>query len=278
MKLPPNDLPIFVINLQRSTKRRELMCRQLDGLGLRYRLFEGTDGNQLTDAQIAEICEPEACTRWGLTRGKIGCVYTKYRLYRTMVDEGIEQALVLEDDLLLSPDLPALLPRLQAELQPDEILLLLGLPDIGCQFSSQDVVTIRDKYQLRYPMNPHKVVSATAFMLTLPVAERLAELLLPVRTCSDWWGVFHDLGAFRSLRCLCPSPVQLALEQPSEIEARRQRHPALQALRGLIYRYNLFPFSHLLTWRRRRAIQRVLSAGSMTHERSPLALAVRRDD
>lgn len=265
-------MEIFVINLERSIRRRESICRQLDQLGLKYRIFTGTDGNDFTDEEISQLCDPKALAQYGFTRGKIGCVYTKYRLYRTIAEEQIEAALILEDDLQLPPNLPALLPRLEAELQPDEILLLLGLPTGGCQFSTQDRVTVLDDYQLAYPMDAYQVVSATAFMLRWPLARRLADRLLPIHTCSDWWGVFQAEGGLDAVRCLLPSPIQLNLDFPSDIRTRQARHPVVKAFRDFVNEHQVFPLSSLLAWNRRRATRRMLALPSTTNERSPMAL------
>ena len=266
-------MEIFVINLRRSVRRRESICRQLDRLGLRYRIFEATDGAELPEEEVERISDPVARAQFRFTRGQVGCVVTKQRLYRTMVEEEIETALILEDDIIIPDELPELLPRVEAQLRDDEVILLLAHPGNGCEFSTQDVTSIQGDYQLRYPMNAYHVAMAAAFMLRRPVAARLSELLLPMHTCSDWWGKFHEEGAFQSLRCLWPSPIGLALELPSDSRARGGWHPALRKVRNYVEDHSVFPLSNILEWRRRALVEQVLNSSGETSERSPLALA-----
>jgi len=268
-------MELFVVNLARSRDRRESMVRQLQQLGLTFRLFEGTDGADLTEEELAALCDPAAREQFRLNRGQIGCAHTYYRLYRTIVEEQIEAALILEDDLQLPPNLPQLIEVISTELRDDEVVLLLGLPTEGCVLSTQDTVRVLDRYDLCYPMLPHHLVSATAFMLKRPVAERLAEQMMPVRTCSDWWGMFHSAGAFESLRCLWPSPIGLKLHFASEIETRKTRHPAKKLLRDLANNPHLPLLNALLAWKRRSATRRALSGARSTDEPSPLAPRVR---
>jgi glycosyl transferase family 25 len=263
-------MEIFVINLRRSVRRRELMQRQLDRLGLRYRIFEATDGAELTEEEVERLSDPEARAIYRFTRGQVGCVVTKQRLYRTLVDEGIDSALILEDDLTLPDHLPQLLPQLEAQLRSDEVILLLGLPTYGCELSTRDTVTL-GRHQLRYPMAAGQLTSGTAFMLRRPVAAALAEILLPMHTSSDWWGAFHAEGAFRSLRCLWPSPITLSLDLPSDSRARGHGHPLVRSLRNYVQDHAVFPVSNLLAWRRRALVGQVLRSGRETNQRSPLA-------
>ncbi|MGV3722833.1 MAG: glycosyltransferase family 25 protein [Actinomycetota bacterium] len=264
-------MEIFVVNLVRSLERRSSICRQLDALGLGYRLFEATDGGELSQEELSTLCETEARAKYAFTPGQIGCAHTYRRIYQTMDDEQIDVALILEDDVELPPDLPALVQAVERNLRDDEIILLLGLPAEGCRLSTLDTASILDRYQLRYPMTPYQLVSTTAFMLRRPVAARLADLMSPIRTCSDWWGVLHSQGAFKSLRCVWPSPIKLKLHFPSDIRTRQKRHPIVRLLHDLANDTRLVPLNALMTWNRRRATREVLSAAGETDERSPLA-------
>jgi len=264
-------MDIFVVNLPRSLDRRRSISEQLDQLGLPYRVFEATDGDDFSDEQLVALCESEARERFGLTRGKVGCAYTKYRLYRTIVEEGIECALVLEDDVELPPDFPQLVAALEPELRDDEIVLLLGLPTEECLLSTRNSVRLLDRYDLHYPMTPYQLVSATAFMLKAPVAARLAEIMLPIRTCSDWWGVFRSQGAFDSLRCVWPSPIGLKHHFPSDIRERREQRPVVRVLRALAANPRFGLFNAILSWNRRRATQQMMAAVRFTDQPSPLA-------
>jgi len=98
--------PIWVINLRRSTDRRAHITTQLDGLGLRYEFVEAVDGRDLSPEELAERYrrrESFAVLGRELAPGEVGCSLSHLKLYRKLLDEGLEEVVVLEDDAVVSP-------------------------------------------------------------------------------------------------------------------------------------------------------------------------------
>jgi glycosyl transferase, family 25 len=110
------SLPVFVINLPRDTQRRQHMSRLLGALDLCGEFIAAVDGRTLSAADRSAYDPDRALRVYGVPMmdTEIGCYLSHYRLYERIVREEIETALILEDDLEISPDLPALLQDLLA--------------------------------------------------------------------------------------------------------------------------------------------------------------------
>ncbi len=120
---------IFVINLARSPDRRRAMAGRLDELGLVHEFFAAVDGATLTEADLENYDREARLKAFGcdLQPNEIGCYLSHYRIYEKIVAENIPRALILEDDLDFSGDLPAILDSLAAAPAEWELVRLSGL-------------------------------------------------------------------------------------------------------------------------------------------------------
>ena len=109
-------LPIFVINMQRDTERRRHMTDRLGELGLVGEFVTAVDGAQLAAAERAAYDRARALRVYGVEMkdSEIGCYLSHTRIYERMIRENIETALILEDDVEIGEQLPALVEELLA--------------------------------------------------------------------------------------------------------------------------------------------------------------------
>lgn len=106
---------IYVINLARAAERREKMARQCAALGLACDWIEASDGRALTEAEFALVDHGKRrfLSPYPLSRNEIGCWLSHRRAIGQLLASGDAMAAVLEDDLKLSPDLPAALDAIE---------------------------------------------------------------------------------------------------------------------------------------------------------------------
>jgi glycosyl transferase family 25 len=121
-------LQIYVINLKRAVERRRFMEEQLRRLGLAYTLFEAVEGRALDPDRVEQYDRAARLRRYGadLSPGEIGVYLSHYRIFEEMGERGIERALILEDDALLSDDMVGLLPAMAALPPGYELIRLSG--------------------------------------------------------------------------------------------------------------------------------------------------------
>jgi len=101
---------IYLINLKRRPLRRKRMLASLKELGISVKLFDAVDGKSLTDEQVREMgikMLPGYNDPYGkrpLTMGEIGCFLSHFLIWEEMINNGLSQVLVLEDDVRFEPD------------------------------------------------------------------------------------------------------------------------------------------------------------------------------
>ena len=97
----------YYINLARRTDRRASLERQLDRLGIKAERIEAVTPTDLSPAQRARHCDTGKL-HW-VTEPELSCSLSHHIALRTFLASEAEHALVLEDDVVLAPGLPALL-------------------------------------------------------------------------------------------------------------------------------------------------------------------------
>jgi glycosyl transferase, family 25 len=120
--------PIFLINLDRDLDRLAVMRGALDGLGLAFERVPAVLGLAMPAWVRPYFLNPDGTIASTLRRGEVGCYASHLVVARRIVDDAIPFALVLEDDLALPADFPALLPALIAAAPPGWDIIRLSNP------------------------------------------------------------------------------------------------------------------------------------------------------
>ena len=97
------QLPVYVINLDRRPDRWAAMSAQLDRLGIEAARIPAIDKESLAG-------DP-ALLRMGA--GHVACARSHYKAMQALVDCGASAALVLEDDVEVGEEVPALISSLE---------------------------------------------------------------------------------------------------------------------------------------------------------------------
>lgn len=101
---------IYLINLKRRPLRRRRMLASLKEMGISVKLLDAVDGKSLTDRQVRDMgikMLPGYNDPYGkrpLTMGEIGCFLSHYLIWQEMINNGLSQVLILEDDVRFEPN------------------------------------------------------------------------------------------------------------------------------------------------------------------------------
>src|SRR5476649_2763235 len=123
----PPALPIFVINLDRDTARWESARGQLAALGLPCERVAAVEGARLAPDELARLYSPELNARRffrPLTPAEIGCYASHLQCAQLILARALPAAVILEDDFVARPDLPALLSTLAELSRPYDMIKL----------------------------------------------------------------------------------------------------------------------------------------------------------
>jgi len=107
----PFSPPLFVINLERSSDRRESIAAQLDELCIDFEIFPASDGARLSQNELAQYDEKYVIGQIArpMSPSEVGCYLSHVRIWKKIVEEDISWAVVLEDDVDIHDDLPGIL-------------------------------------------------------------------------------------------------------------------------------------------------------------------------
>lgn len=108
-------MPVFVINLDRRPDRMVEMATQLRALGLDYQRFAAIDGAdpaaRVAQASVWRFVINQK--KWPV-RGELACAASHIELWHRFLASEATHALILEDDVSLSTDLPHVLDHAAA--------------------------------------------------------------------------------------------------------------------------------------------------------------------
>ena len=99
------NIKIFVISLPDSTERQKSIKTQLDNNFLPFEFITAVDGKKLTGLDIDGLYDLEKAKKIDreLSPGELGCALSHKNVYKKMVENNIERAIILEDDIILKP-------------------------------------------------------------------------------------------------------------------------------------------------------------------------------
>lgn len=226
--------PLFVINLERSTARKDTMKRQLDRLHLPHVFFPAVDGQTLSESDLRCYARRRRRLLFGkdLSRNELGCLLSHRAIYRKMIDENIPVAIVLEDDAILSDDFEMVLRALlKKPLHWDMIRFLSRAKNYR---QGRDLGPLVGKYRL---MRPRGIPGgAYAYMLTLHAAKTLNDNMhknwVPVDILHGkiWQTFLHRIYSVN------PSPVRFDDANESTIgDDRNVKTRKLEKMEHMLY-------------------------------------------
>lgn len=102
------NVPVFVVNLQRDHEKKAHMVSIAQANNVELEFIDAVYGKDLSQAQVDDIYDESLSQKAlgrGLSRGELGCALSHLSIYQKMVEQNIQEALILEDDVDLSNDL-----------------------------------------------------------------------------------------------------------------------------------------------------------------------------
>ena len=217
-------LKFYVINLKSQSERRERMAKLLDAQGVDYEFFEGVNGRALTEEQKALFADEDKnilemtggrklLVEDKLSPSEKGCALSHLKLYQKILDDGVQRAVILEDDLILNQDVYEALDNIDCIKEPWDIINfsshigIKSLPGAKKYYANKEKGFYFQRLGMRNNtldaiFNRRRVLVCAALYVVTPVAcKRLIELGYPVRIVADYLtGLvgYHNLRLFRA--------------------------------------------------------------------------------
>jgi len=218
--------PIFVINLEKNTVRRNNIENQLAQAGLEFEICPATDGSMLTQRDLASYDENYVLRNISreLSSSEIGCYLSHQKLWQKIVDENIPWAVILEDDVLIQADLKEILSKIGKIPFKWDLIRLAGL----LPTSNFTLYGLTGSYKLTVPLQGASGTQANCISRT--GAQKLLAYSAMIRGTVDdhvidnWWETGSIVFAVQ------PYPIREDQALTSNIQEERKK--TLQAYRN----------------------------------------------
>lgn len=165
------------------------MQSQFEELGLEFEFIDAVDGRQLSEAELAYSYDrPSTLRRMrrDLGPGEIGCSLSHYRLYCRMVCDGLDEAIILEDDITLGPEFAQVVRSGSLRKTDLELILLTGRAvSINWGARPLEGTAARLYRMFRMPRG------GAAYYIRGTAAQRLARGVFPISFVADWPASVH---------------------------------------------------------------------------------------
>ncbi len=223
---------IAYINLDTRPDRRQFMEKQLADLGLSAARLDATSPATTTIRPIVTD-HPDMGVRPPMTPNEVACLESHSRVWRQAVDSDSELTLVLEDDVVLSPEVVEFLGRVETSTDWDLLRLETNFHSVRLG-ASEIIVGGRTARRLMQPQS-----GAGAYLLTRRAADRfLASPYFPaVPADTVIYAAPHvfELKVFQLIPAVATHLEQLEdrkQESAAQSEIEKTRGVALGALAG----------------------------------------------
>ncbi|WP_120498304.1 glycosyltransferase family 25 protein [Kiloniella sp. EL199] len=174
------QIPIFIINLERSAERRKKIEDQFNSIELNYEFYKAIDGRELDWKSIKNYAHSYRLKEFGkdMTPNEIGCYLSHFTLFERILNEGHEMALIIEDDVKITKELPAVLKAIKNVKTPWDMIRLASSRDRKFEIL-EPITEIADLVKLK-----GNACGAVGYILNQSGAEKL---------CNYCKTIFHPI-------------------------------------------------------------------------------------
>jgi glycosyl transferase family 25 len=250
---------VYVINLARSRDRRAYITAELQRAGVDFEFIPAVDGRTL-DLSDSTLIDPSMTVFSGCNfPGTNGCALSHFHTYQKILEDRRDEALVLEDDVILPADLKDLADEIAGHLTGAEVALL-NYSSYGSdplKLSPEGSVDLSSSRLLALPIDVSQLANAGAYVITRQACALMVEHLLPIRTTADDWRSFYDQGLLDRVRCVLPQPVPKNPNFESTIGLYSLGYGLKARLLGPFVRHKIPVLHQAIRYRRRRIARRL---------------------
>ncbi|MBA0165890.1 MULTISPECIES: glycosyltransferase family 25 protein [Pectobacterium] len=186
----------FVVNLERDKIKRNKVESECRKAGLDYEIFNAVDGRVLgkneIDAKVHHVSIKY------LSKGEIGCSLSHQKIYKKILDDNIDYALILEDDVEISNSIGNFLDLFSKSDKKNQGDVFLLYPS-GVKIINKKIKISKDFvfYEAYNSSCTH------GYIISKKGAKKLANINDPVILPADAWLWFYQISLLKvySLEC-----------------------------------------------------------------------------
>ncbi len=206
---------IYVINLEKDVQRKDSMKSRLSQFGIDPIFINGVYGKKLTENEKYAECT-RFCAKF-CTNGAIGCALSHKKAWTRVIENGDQDAIIMEDDVVLHPDHRAILSRVLTKLPTDWDFVYLGCTgacDIDRRYDLIDrtISLFGNKFQIISPnlFVPEAPLAFHCYLISNDGARKLLNLIPKV-----WQNIDASMITISDKLNIYATNPQLAIQENS---------------------------------------------------------------
>jgi glycosyl transferase family 25 len=176
--------PVWVVSLERAPERRSFVVQSFADTGLVYEIVDAVDGTTLSSDELRSYSRARSLFEVGrgLMEGEVGCALSHLRLLQRMLDEGLPEVLIVEDDVAPMPALARLLERRDRLPADRDVVTFCSLWDTAAPRPVAGVDLDDEHGVCTYR---RMLFGAQCYLITAAAARRVLDVAYPIRMPYD---------------------------------------------------------------------------------------------
>lgn len=139
-------MKIFVINLKKRTDRRLSMETQLEREGLEYEIITAREPQDISKEEVSLNYNTGAVYQ----PNEIACSASHKTVYRKIIDQGIDKAMIMEDDVVLPHGFKKIIEKMNEGMGIDTDWLQIDYPSFGFGFLTSWLINYKRMFRLNF--------------------------------------------------------------------------------------------------------------------------------
>lgn len=195
-------IPVFVLSLPDCYERRSRISKSLYRLGLSFEFVDAIDGRNGLPKEYENQIDRLKTIKAGriMCDAEFACSLSHISIYRRIVEEKIEYALILEDDV---KPLPSLIKYLSGRYFEDAELTQLYYDKAYVR--RKGAKSLFDNYTSHLCSPKMNIYRTCSYVISRRAAEHFIKNDLPVTQVADWPDSIETLVAQQKRRVVSPS-------------------------------------------------------------------------
>lgn len=234
-------MEIFLVNLEKDKEKREKILSQLKKLNLSAQIIPAVYGKELSEQELKEkVYDYPKCS---LALGEIGCALSHLNIYNKMIAKDTPIAFILEDDAIISPQVPTILDYLEKTDNKNKANIYL------LSYVTDYLPLTKQKTPIGNIYKAYRCYNTFAYVANQEAAKRIAKVQMPLKFEADMWEYFKLLLGV-NIYCIMPDLVydSDANKEFSSIEKERAalKKKRMHYRKKVVFKYwPLFMFKKL---------------------------------
>ncbi|WP_323660372.1 glycosyltransferase family 25 protein [Pectobacterium versatile] len=180
----------FVVNLERDKNKKDQIQDECRKAKLDYEIISAVDGRELSHNELSSKVHHISINY--LSKGEIGCALSHQKIYKKIVDDDIDYALILEDDVEIPQDINVFLRQflnIKDKRQGDVFLLYPS----GLRFTNRKI-NITQEY---FFYEVYNASCTHGYIISSKAAKKLIRINNPVILVADAWLWFYQVSLLK---------------------------------------------------------------------------------